>query len=255
MAWLTGDTISSELRAVYSVTRLEMSGYLRSPSGVLFLLFLPTGLLITFDILWIPDDMSEVLVPSATSMALTIAGVFTIGVGITEQRRNGVLKTFLSSPLRAPAYITGQIIVRFVVIAVGIAVMLIYSSLVLDHTMAGNLLLFLSTVALALGMFLSLGFLIAARSKSIEAAGITAMIAFGIIMLLNGTVSALVDLPSWLTTISGWLPFEPAQSSIAHFWASTDLSPASGDLLVVTGWFILFTVLSIWLFRWTPNDR
>lgn len=254
MAWLTGDTITSELRATYSVVRLEMSGYLRSPTGLLFLLFLPTGLLLTFDILWIPDDMSEFLVPSATSMALTIAGVFTIGVGITEQRKNGVLKTFLSSPLRAPAYILGQIIVRFVVLAVGIAVMLLYSTFALDQT-AGNLLFFLGAVTLALSMFLSLGFFIASRSNSIESAGITATIAFGLIMILNGTVSALVDLPGWLTTVSEWLPFEPAQSSIAHFWSSSDLTPAVGDLLIVSGWFVLFAVLSIWLFRWTPNDR
>lgn len=244
-----------EWRQVLAVTRLEMTSYLRSYGGATFALGMPTLLLLIATWVWYPEEARSAVVPDMAVLAVLTSGLFSIGVAITEQRKDGTLKTYLSSPLRARTYLAGQVADRVVVTAVGNAIMLCVAWLVFDITATGALWLYGVMAMLALATMLAFGFLLASRFKSIEAAGASSSLLFFAIMLGSGFFMDPNRFPDWLQTAMNLLPFKPMVDGMRAAWADPSFSGGWLDMLTVGLWFIVFLLLAARFFRWTPDDR
>ncbi|OZF26175.1 ABC transporter permease [Rhodococcus sp. 14-2483-1-2] len=244
-----------EWRQILSVTRLEMTSYLRSWGGLLFVLLMPTALLLIALGVWYPTEARQITVPDMAVMSVLASGLFSIGVAVTEQRKDGTLKTYLSSPLRARTYLAGQVLDRVVVTFTGNIVMLLVAWLAFDITSTGSLLLYLVMATLSLATMLSFGFLLASRFKTIETAGALSSVIFFAVMIGSGFFMDPSRFPGWLKTVVDVLPFKPIVDGMRATWSDPDLAGVGVDMLIVSTWFVVFLVGAARLFRWTPDDR
>lgn len=244
-----------EWRQVLAVTRLEMTSYLRSYGGAAFALLMPTVLLLIATWVWYPEEGRAAVVPDMAVLSVLASGLFSIGVAITEQRKDGTLKTYLSSPLRARTYLAGQVADRVAVTAVGNGVMLCVAWLVFDITATGALWLYGIMAMLSLATMLAFGFLLASRFKSIEAAGASSSILFFAIMLGSGFFMDPSRFPDWAQTALNVLPFKPIVDGMRAAWADPGFAGGWLDMLTVGIWLIVFLLLAARFFRWTPDDR
>lgn len=245
----------AEWRQVLAVARLEMYSYVRSWPGLVFALFMPTTLLLLATAFWYPDDARQSAPPDMVVLSVLTSGLFSIGVAMTEQRKDGTLKTYLSSPLRARTYLAGQIVDRVSVTLVGNTVMIAVALLLLDIPFTGSALLFPVTVVLALATMLSFGFMLASRFRTVEAAGATSSGLFFVIMLASGYFT---DVDTWypaVVRVLDLLPFKPLVDVMRATWLDPRASVAIGDLAVVVVWFVVFAFAASRLFRWTPDDQ
>ncbi|WP_147681011.1 ABC transporter permease [Actinomyces ruminicola] len=245
---------ASELRQFLVVTRLEMTSYFRSPVGLLFGLAMPSALLYVAVTFWYPEQVRTFAVPDMAFLSVVTSGLYSIGVAITEQRGNGVLKTYLSSPLRTRTYLAAQVADRVVVVLVGNSVMVLVGTLGMGIPLQGELWRYALVLTTSLATMLSFGFLLASRFRSVETAGMVSSLLFFAIMFGSGIFSGLATMPGWIANILDVLPFRPIVEIMRRSWIDPGFSGWAQLGLVFT-WFLVFWIAASVLFRWTPNDR
>ncbi|WP_116112133.1 ABC transporter permease [Austwickia chelonae] len=245
----------SEVRQILALTCLEMSLYFRRIGGLLFALFMPTGLFLLATRLWYPPEMRHVAVPDMLVIVVFSSGLFSIGVAITQQRVDGTLKTYLSSPLRPRSYLIAQIADRVSVTLVGTLVLLLVAYAGYDVRLGGNFLVFLGCLLLCLATMIAFGFLLASRFTSVEVAGGSSGLIFFAVMVASGQAVDPGKLPGWLATTVDLLPFKPIVALMRISWSDASFTGGGTKLLLVAGWLIVFVALASRFFRWTSTDR
>jgi ABC-2 type transport system permease protein len=236
------------------LARLEMTAYWRSAAAFAYGLLTPTMLLVLFVELWFPPDRLDQVVPEVATMSIIAAGVFSIGVAITEQRKDGTLKTYLASPLPAGSYLAAQVLDRTAVLLAGNGLMVAVAWVVYDIRGA-NLVAVLAAMALVTAVMLALGFLVAARARNAESAGIVGSVLFLAALLLSGVTVDVSGLGDGVRTVLEVLPFHPAAELLRSTWNDRLTGATATDALVLVAWLAVFATAAARWFRWTPEGR
>ena len=255
MTTTTGERrrVVPEWRLVLAVARLEMTSYTRTVGGLLFALLAPAAILVVAVTFWYPAEVRDVAVPDVVSLSILSTGVFSIGVAITEQRKEGTLKTYLASPLSARTYLTAQVLDRLAVITVGNLVMVLLARLAYGIRPNGAPLVFLGVMVLAIATLLAFGFLLSGRFRTVEGAGAASTGLFMLGMFAAGFFADPGALAPSLVRILDLLPFKPMVDAMRGAWFGDQalLRP----VVVLAAWAIVFSALAVRWFKWSPDDR
>lgn len=244
----------SSWRLALAVARLEMTSYTRSPGGFLFALLAPTVIFLVAIMFWYPEEFRAAAVPDVAALSVLSTGLFSIGVAITEQRKEGTLKTYLASPLSKGTYLAGQIIDRVLVLFVGNLVMVLVAGFVYGLWPSGSPALIAPVFILVIATMLALGFALSSRMRSVETAGLSSAVLFGVGMLASGFFPLEGRVPDWVLTTMEYLPFWPMVGALRSTWFG-ELDGLATYLLVLGAWFVIFLLVAIAFFRWTPDDQ
>lgn len=244
----------SSLRLALAVARLEMTSYTRSPGGFLFALLAPTAIFLIAVTFWYPKDFQAAAVPDIAALSILSTGLFSIGVAITEQRKEGTLKTYLASPLSKTTYLAGQIIDRILILFIGNLIMVLVAGFVYGLWPTGTPALIAPVFLLAIATMLALGFALSSRMRSVETAGLSSTVMFGFGMAAAGFFPLKDKVPDWVITIMEYLPFWPMVGALRSTWFGM-FEGLTTHLLVLGAWFVIFLLTAIVFFRWTPDDR
>lgn len=241
-------------RLALAVARLEMTSYTRSAGGFLFALLAPTVIFFIAVSFWYPEEYRAAAVPDIAGLSVLSTGLFSIGVAITEQRKEGTLKTYLASPLSKGTYLAGQILDRVVVLFAGNVVMMLVAGFGYGLWPLGSPLLIIPVFVLAIATMLAFGFALSSRFRSVETAGASSALLFGVAMLAAGFFPLEGRVPGALLTALEYLPFWPMAGALRSVWFGVHDGLLT-YVLVMAAWFVIFVLISIWFFRWTPDDR
>lgn len=241
-------------RLVLAVARLEMTSYTRSLGGFLFAVLAPTVIFLVAANFWYPREYLAAAVPDVAGLSVLSTGLFSIGVAITEQRKEGTLKTYLASPLSKGIYLAGQILDRLVVLFAGNVVMMLVAGFGYDVWPRGSALVIVPVFLLVIATMLALGFALSSRFRSVETAGATTAILFGGAMLAAGYFPLEGRVPDLVLTVLEYLPFWPMAGALRSAWFGVHDGLAV-HLLVLGAWLAVFVVVAMRFFRWTPDDR
>lgn len=240
---------------ILSLARLEMTSYFRSIGGLIFALLMPTGLFVVAHQLWYPEEFRDFAVPDMAAIMILTSGLFSVGVAVTQQRVDGTLRTYLSSPLRPAAYITGQVLDRVVVLLLGNGVMVTAAILIWDVEPGGSLVVFFLCAALGLAVMLSFGFLLASRFTSVEVAGGSSSLLFLLVMLASGFFISPDRYPPWLQEVIEYLPFKPTVDLMRLAWSGGDVHAEWVSILVVLAWTVVFIFGASRWFKWSTSGK
>lgn len=240
---------------VLSLARLEMTSYFRSIGGMLFALLMPTGLFIVAYELFYPEEFRDFAVPDMAAIMILTSGLFSVGVAVTQQRVDGTLRTYLSSPLSPAAYITGQVLDRVVVLLLGNGVMVAAAVFFWGVEPEGSLWTFFGVAALGLAVMLAFGFLLASRFTSVEVAGGSSSLLFLLVMLASGFFLSPDRYPAWLQQIMEYLPFKPTVDLMRLAWSGGDIWAEWVSILVIVGWACVFVALTSRFFKWSASGK
>ncbi|SPT52786.1 ABC-type transport system involved in multi-copper enzyme maturation, permease component [Actinomyces bovis] len=244
----------SSLRLALAVARLEMTSYTRSPVGFLFALLAPSVIFLIAVTFWYPEEFRAAAVPDVAALSVLSTGLFSIGVAITEQRKEGTLKTYLASPLSKTTYLAGQIIDRVLVLFIGNFVMMLVAGLSYNLWPSGSPVLIASAFLLVIATMLALGFTLSSRMRSVETAGLSSTVLFGVGMIAAGFFPLEGKVPGWVLTSMEYLPFWPMVGVLRSSWFNK-LDGLETYFLVLIVWFLILFLASILFFRWTPDDQ
>jgi len=196
------------------------------------------------------------VLPGVIGMNIMFSSLFGVGYVIVRYRKIGVLKRFKATPLGAVEYLSAQMLSRWLILMFVCAVIFFGCHWTLDTLMLGSYWSFFAVLAIGIFTMISLGLVIASRTRSEELTGGLLNFASWPMMGLSGVWFSLEGAPQWLQQVSQLLP-------LTHIVAASRAIAVEGETLasqsdhVVT--LMVMTVLFIGagaaLFSWDADGR
>jgi len=194
-------------------------------------------------------DYFEYVLPALLAIGLMNFAMVGTAASVARYRELKILKRIVVTPLPASHFIAGQVGARLTLAAVQTGLIMIIGLLVGGTLGSGWPLLFVISTLGNL-IFLSLGFVIAGRVASVDAANNMAGLATTPLMFLSGSFFPIDSMPGWLQPVADLLPLTPlidSMRAIALQGAGiTDIGP---ELLLIGAWIIGGLALARMTFR------
>lgn len=148
----------------------------------------------------------DFLIPGLLGLSIMTSSLFGVGMTIVSNRKENLLKRYLTTPMKPYEYIVSHLVGRMnILVAEFIAVMLA-GFLIFDFKVFGNYLTYIAVAILGASAFTAVALLCASRTKSIPMiSGLTNLISLPMIML-SGVFFSKNNFPDWLQTATSYLP-------------------------------------------------
>jgi len=186
---------------------------------------------------------------TAFSLIGTAAGQF--GIRLAYERKDGLLKLMMLTPLSMSAWVSAKITAHLLVHLLIIAVMFGYSAIVFGTEMLAEQWVMCGLWLLIGSMpFLALGILLGTIRNTDAATAVSNLVYMGL-SILGGLWMPLSTFPSWMQKFGAWLP--------SHVYANTSWSIVAGatadwqDVLVLLGYGVLFIMGALFVLSRSEN--
>jgi ABC-2 type transport system permease protein len=189
--------------------------------------------------------------PGMIGINILFGSLSGVGFVIVRYRRNGVLKRFKATPLRAIEFAGAQVLSRFFIVAFFSAVIFLGTDLFLNFRMAGSWALLVLVNAMAILCMIALGLVFSSRIKSEEVAGGLMNLITWPMMILSGVFFSLEGTPPLMQSLSKIFPITHyIDASRAIMLDGAGLAAVSGNLAVLGAMTVAFLAAAAALFKW-----
>jgi ABC-type multidrug transport system permease subunit len=194
------------------------------------------------------------VLPGVLGMNMMFSSLFGVGYVIVRYRKNAVLKRLKATPLSAFEFVSAQLFSRLFIVMFTSVIVYSGCNLFFDFFMLGSY--FDLVVIGGLGAFslISLGLLVASRSKSDELIGGLLNVTSWPMMMLSGVWFSLEGAPPALQVFADFLPLTHlvagAREVITEGATLVDISFHVNCLLLMSA---LFLSLGAYLFSWNAE--
>jgi ABC-type polysaccharide/polyol phosphate export permease len=193
----------------------------------------------------------DFVLPGLLAMNLMGSSIWGIGYAIVDARRKKLLKRFVATPMRRPAYLLSFVFMRLALMVVEVGVITGFGILAFGVPMRGSLVVYVIACLLGVLAFGALGLLIAARSRTIEGASGLMNLAMMPMWIVSGVFFAASNFPSSVQPLIQALPLTALVDALRGVmlqgagWRAT-----AGELAIIGAWFAICFPLAVRFFRW-----
>ncbi|MGD0684892.1 MAG: ABC transporter permease [Streptosporangiaceae bacterium] len=253
--------------------RVELTTFFRERETVVFIFALPAVLLVMLGSIF---GGQAVRVPGVTVGQLFVAGMIAggimstsfqyLGIGITTERDQGMLKRLYGTPMPHTAYFIGKIVQVFVCMIAEIALLMIvgvaFYHLHLPAS-AGHWWTLAWVCVLGCAACSLLGIAVSSLPRSARSASPMITLPFLVLEFISGVFIPFTSVPTWLQRVAAVFPlkwmaqglrsaFLPARAAVlepAHSWEH------GRTALVLAAWVAAGLVVCVRTFRWQSRKR
>ncbi|GIU48510.1 ABC transporter permease [Shewanella sp. KT0246] len=148
----------------------------------------------------------EWILPGIIGMNMMFSALYGVGYVIVRYRRTGVLKRFQVTPLSAWQFLASQLVSRLIAIVGTAVVVFLVISVLFDVEVRGSAWLLLLNMTLGSAAMISIGLMVASRTRSDEFCnGVLNLLSWPM-MFLSGVWFSLEGSKSWVRNIADALP-------------------------------------------------
>lgn len=197
-----------------------------------------------------PFSFFDYVLVGLIGMALMNSSIQGVGVAMSRYREDQIFKRLNVTPLKSWKFISAEVLSRLIINFVQVSLILIIGIYGFKAHINGSIALvyFLSLIGAIL--FQSIGFVVAALSKTTDAAeGMATAISIPM-MFLAGVFFPIDQLPKWLASVAQYLPLAPLLREMRA--VAIDQAPLMAhpsNMLIVLAWIIAMLGFSIYKFR------
>ena len=245
------------MRTAFELAKLELKLFFREPITVIFTFGLPLIFLPVMGSVFgnAPNPniyrgvgAMNFYTPAYISLVLASIGLIQLPVHLSAYKERGVLRRFRASSISGSAIFGSQTMVSLVVSLVGaagvMAIGFLFFSVQAPHDWVGVILMFL----LGLLCFVAIGVLLGALLPNARATQGAGLILYVVMMLLGGSGPPREVLSKPLQITGDITPLRHVVTMIQDPWLG--LGYNLNEMLIVAGFTVAATVLSIRIFRW-----
>jgi len=183
-------------------------------------------------------------------MALMNSSIQGVSIAMSNYREDKILKRITTTPLPTWKFIASEVIARLCLNVIQVSLILSVGYYGFHAHIYGNIFLLYLFSLLGGLLFQCFGFMVAALTKSTDAAeGMATAIAIPM-MFLAGVFFPIDSLPKWLNSIVQYLPLAPLLKMIRAIGSASG-SPLADpkNIALVLLWIVIAMSISIWRFR------
>ena len=194
----------------------------------------------------------EWLFPGIVSMGMMFSSLFGIGFAIVRYRQNGVLKRLKATPLTSFEYLCAQIISRLLMIIITNIILYTGCAWLLGFHCKGSLFHLLVFFSIGTISVISLGLIVAARTKTEEFAhGLLNMITWPM-MFLSEVWFSIDDAPRWIKNFALCLPLSHVTQGLRQIMNDgAHLFDLSSEIFYLSFMTFVFLCIGSIMFKWT----
>lgn len=194
------------------------------------------------------------VLPGVLGMNMMFSCLFGVGYVIVRYRKNSVLKRLKATPLTAFEFVSAQLISRLVIVMITSSVIYTGCNLFFDFYMLGSYFDLFIIGALGAFSLITLGLLVACRSKSEELTGGLLNLASWPMMILSGVWFSLEGSPPLLQKIADFLPLTHLVAGARKIITEgATLADISYHVIVLIVMSTVFLLLGSYLFSWNEE--
>ncbi len=194
------------------------------------------------------------VLPGILGMNMMFSCLFGVGYVIVRYRKNAVLKRLKATPLTAFEFVSAQLLSRLFIVMFMSTVVYSGCNLLFDFFMLGSYFDLFIIGMLGAFCLISLGLLVASRSKSEELIGGLLNLTSWPMMMLSGVWFSLEGAPPLLKSFADFLPLTHliagARKIITEGATLSDINYHITSLLVMS---IIFLTLGSYFFSWNTE--
>jgi len=239
-------------------TWLETKLYFRAFYSPFFAIAFPVMLLLLFgsifgntpDAFWGGYGAADITTATAIGIVIVVNGIMSLPMTLAQYRSRKILKRFRATPASPGLLLSAQVVVNFVMTAVGTALLVLIGVLVLGANRYGGLLPFAGAVALTVLSIFSLGLVIASLAPSEKSASIIGNLVYFPVMFLSGSTLPAQMFPDGLRKFSQVFPLTHGVNLIKGIWLGGNLFDYPTELIVLASTTVVFTAIAAATFRW-----
>ncbi len=183
-------------------------------------------------------DYFEYVFPALLAIGLMTFSMVGTAASVARYRELKILKRIVVTPLPTSQFIIGQVGARLVLAAIQTALIMVIG-VVVGGTLGPNWPLLFVISALGNLIFLSVGFGIAGRAASVDAANNMASLATTPLMFLSGSFFPVDSMPRWLQPVADLMPLTPLIDSMrAIALQGAGIFDIGPDLALIAAWIV-----------------
>ncbi len=194
------------------------------------------------------------VLPGILGMNMMFSCLFGVGYVIVRYRKNSVLKRLKATPLSALEFVSAQLVSRLFIVMFLSSLVYIGCNLFFDFYMLGSYFDLFIIAILGAFSLITLGLLVASRSKSEELIGGLLNLSSWPMMLLSGVWFSLEGAPNAVKIFADFLPLTHlvagARKIITEGATLTDISYHVSILMLMS---VIFLSLGAYFFSWNTE--
>lgn len=246
------------MKSLLKMTWMEAKLFLREPVGAFFTLVFPLMMLFLFGSIYGNEPTPifnnqgtiDVSVPAYTAMIVATTGLMGLVITMASYREKGVLRRLRTTPVHPLVVLGSQVIVLFVMTALGMALLIAAGVLVYKLQFHGNVWSVLGGFLLSTLSFFALGFTLAGLLPTARTAQVVGMVLLYPMLFLSGAGFPYELLPEGVKKVSTFLPLTYVVDLLRGLWVGENWGEHTTSVLVLTGILVTGVVISVWLFKW-----
>lgn len=251
------------MRALKTLTWIEMKLFLRDPLATIFALAFPLGMMLLLAAVFAstpPDDEvdgiltfrgvsgDDYYVAASVALVTVAIGLLLLPVTLTGYRQHGVLRRFRASGLSTWTLFGAHLIVGTLVAVAGSLLMVAVATPIYDTQMPDDLAGVLVAFLLTMLCFMAIGFLLAGVIPTPRAAQGIGLLLFFTVYMISGTAPPHAVLPDAVTNVAQFEPLTHAVIAIQDPWFGYGWNLEK--LAILAAVTLVAAAAAIWRFRW-----
>ena len=246
------------MKSLLKMTWMEIKLFLREPVGAFFTLVFPLMMLFLFGSIYGNQPSQyfngygtvDVSVPAYTAMIIATTGLVGLTITMASYRENGVLRRLRTAPISPLVVLLAQVIVLFLMTALGMLLLVVAGKLVYQMRFDGNALSVLAGFILCSLSFFGLGFVLAGLMPTARTAQVVSMVILYPMLFLSGAGFPRELLPESIVKISAFLPLTYVVKLLRGLWIGDTWGQHLLDVGVLAALLLAGILISIKTFRW-----
>ena len=193
----------------------------------------------------------QFIAPGLLGWAVAMGATFNAAMPFVTWRTNKLLRRIRLTPVRTEALVASRLLVSVAVALVQMVVFLAVGVGLFDLKLSGSWWMAIPLLLCATLAFMAIGLIAGAISKTAEAASGIVNVIILPMAFLSGSFIPLDQAPSWLQTISKFLPLGQLNEGLLDTMVRGE-GPSSAllPMAVLLGFAVVFGLIAARLFRW-----
>ncbi len=247
------------MKSLLKMTWVEAKLFLREPASAFFTLIFPLLMLLIFGTIYgtkpVPGtDSTEAaigaLIPAFTGMVIGMVGLMPVTITMATYRENGILRRLRTTPASPFMIMAAQVIVVFVMTALGVLLLMIAGKLIYHVQFTGNAFSLAAGFTFCSLSFFGIGFVLAGTMPTARTAQIVAMVLMYPMLIFSGAGWPRELMPAAVLKISSFLPLTYVVNLLRGLWIGESWGRHLLNAGVLAVMLIAGVLISLKTFRW-----
>lgn len=193
----------------------------------------------------------DFLVPGLVGLGIMSNAVWGLGFSIVDSRRRKLIKRLLATPMSRVEYLMSYLIWRLILLPVEVIIPVAFGVLAFGVPIRGSWLAIALVALLGSIAFSAIGILVGSRAKTVEAVSGIMNLTVMPMWIVSGAFFSAQRFPDFAQPLIQLLPLTALIDALrAIQLRGASLADIGGELLILSGWFVIAFVAGLKLFRW-----